>query len=321
MEPYMTDDVATAPDGVVESAAAPASAPAAPATTPAAASEPAKPATGTVLDGVADKAVATPANWPENWRDLVSQDEKERKRLERFSSPAEVWKAQRELEKKLSSGKFKADLPDNPTEEQISAYRKDMGIPEDGKYDVEIGGGFVWSDEDKPNLDFFAKRAHELNMPQGEFKKSLQVYADLQNKALADMAERDKAVWKETEDNLRAEWGHEFRANMNMLERMFPPEIVEEVFTARGPSGVKLGGSKEFLNFLVGFMKKYAPDETIVPGGAGNEAAESELSKLDEEFKNDYPNFIRNEAKYKRWSDLKEAKIIREQRERKGRAA
>ena len=135
------------------------------------------------------------------------------------------------------------------------------------------------------------------------------------------MAERDNAVWKETEDSLRAEWGHEFRANMNMLERMFPPEIVEEVFTARGPSGVKLGGSKEFLNFLVGFMKKYAPDETIVPGGAGNEVAESEFKKLDEDMKNNYDAFMRDKDKYNRWSELKDAKTIREQRERKGRAA
>jgi hypothetical protein len=170
-------------------------------------------------------------------------------------------------------------------------------------------------------LDFFAQRAYELNIPQGEFKKSLQIYADMQNKAMAETAERDKAIWLETEDALRAEWGHEFRANMTMLERMFPPEIVEDVFTARGGvSGVKLGGSKEFLNFLVGFMKKYAPEETIIPGGADNAAAESEFERLDSEFKNDYPNFIRDQKKYARWSELKDARTLREQRQR-GRAA
>jgi hypothetical protein len=320
MEPYMTEEVQAAPDAGAESTAAPASTPAVPAA-PAATPEMAKPGTGTVLDGVSDKPVATPANWPENWRDLVSQDEKERKGLDRYATPADIWKKARELEKKISTGKFKADLPEKPTEEQLAAYRKDMGIPEDGKYDVEIGGGFVWADEDKPNLEFFAKRAHELNMPQGEFKKSLQVYADLQNKALADMADRDNAVWKETEDSLRAEWGHEFRANMNMLERMFPPEIVEEVFTARGPSGVKLGGNKEVLNFLAGFMKKYAPEETIVPGGAGNAAAESEFEALDRELAENPPQFQRDPKKWARWSELHEAKTIREQRERKGRAA
>jgi hypothetical protein len=318
----MTEEVTAAPETGAESTAAPASPGSTPAAAPdAPAAEQTKAPTGTVLDGVDDKPTAAPANWPDNWRDLVSQDEKERKGLDRYASPADIWKKARELEKKLSSGKFRAELPEKPTDEQLAAYRKDMGIPEDGKYDVEIGGGFVWADEDKPALDFFAQRAHELNIPQSEFKKSLQIYADMQNKAMAETAERDKAVWRETEDALRAEMGHEFRANMTMLERMFPPEIAEDVFTARGGvSGVKLGGSKEFLNFLVGFMKKYAPEETIIPGGADNAAAESEFERLDNEFKNDYPNFIRDQKKYARWSELKDARTLREQRQR-GRAA
>lgn len=313
----MTEEVTAAPETGAESTPAPAATTAA----PTAGTEPAKAPTGTVLDGVEDKPAAAPANWPENWRDLVSQDEKERKGLDRYASPADIWKKARELEKKLSSGKFRSELPEKPTEEQLAAYRKDMGIPEDGKYDVELGGGNVWSEDDKPALEFFAKRAHELNIPQSEFKKSLSIYWDMQQEAIAKTAEQDKAIWLETEDALRAEWGHEFRANMTMLERMFPPEIVEDVFTARGGvSGVKLGGSKEFLNFLVGFMKKYAPEETIVPGGADNAAAESEFERLDNEFKNDYPNFIRDQKKYARWSELKDARMLREQRQR-GRAA
>lgn len=322
----MTDDVTTAPAGGAESASAPASTPETSSAPAAAATEPAKTPTGTVLDGVSDKPAAAPATWPENWRDeMAGGDEKERKRLERFASPADVYKSNRELEKKLSSGKFKVDLPEKPTDEQLAAYRKEMGIPEDGKYDTEIGGGFVWSDDDKPNLDFFAKRAYELNIPQGEFKKSLQIYADLQHKELTDTAERDDREWKATQDALRAEWGHEFRSNMNMLESIFPPELLQPVYTARitnpdGSLGPKLGGSKEFLNFLVGFMRKYAPDETIIPGGADNSAIESEFEALDNEFKKDYPNFIRDKKKYGRWSELKDAKARREQRER-GRAA
>lgn len=306
----MTEETTTAPEAGADSTATPAAAQETQNTQTA--QETQKPPTGTVLDGVNDKPVSAPVTWPENWRDeMAGGDEKERKRLDRFASPADVYKSNREMEKKLSSGKFRADLPEKPTEEQLAAYRKEMGIPEDGKYDVEIGGGFVWSDEDKPALDFFAQRAHELNIPQGEFKKSLQIYADLQNKAVAETVERDKAVWKETEDALRAEWGHEFRANMTMLERMFPPEIVEDVFTARGGvSGVKLGGSKEFLNFLVGFMKKYAPEETIIPGGDPG-AADNELEALEKEMKSDWDAFMRDSAKYERWTKLKDARTAR----------
>lgn len=320
----MTEEVTTAPEAGADSTAAPAAAkPAAP-TAPAGA-EPAKAPTGTILDGVNDKPTAAPVNWPDNWRDLVSQDEKERKGLDRYASPADIWKKARELEKKLSSGKFRSELPEKPTDEQLAVYRKDMGIPEDGKYDTEIGGGFVWADEDKPALDFFAQRAHELNIPQSEFKKSLQIYADLQNKVMAETAERDKAAWKETEDALHAEWGHEFRGNMNMLENIFPPELAWAIYNARatnedGSLGPKLGGSKEFLSFLVGFMKKYAPEETIIPGGPDNAAAESEFERLDNEFKNNYDAFIRDQKKYARWSELKDARTLREQRQR-GRAA
>ncbi len=155
----MTEETTAAPVSGAETTAAPASTPATTSAPAAPASDPPKTPTGTVLDGVSDTPVAAPVTWPENWRDeMAGGDEKERKRLERFASPADVYKSNRELEKKLSTGKFKVDLPENPTEEQIAAYRKDMGIPEDGKYDTEIGGGFVWSDDDKPALDFFAKR-------------------------------------------------------------------------------------------------------------------------------------------------------------------
>ena len=153
------------------------------------------------------------------------------------------------------------------------------------------------------------------------FRSAVAVYADAQRNAQTATAEQDGVNWRQVEDDLRAEWGHEYRANMNVLLNFFPEDLVEEVFTGRGGvSGVKLGGHKRFMEHIVGIMKKYAPDETIVPGGADNSAAESEFDALDTEFKNDYPNFIRDKKKYDRWSALKDVKSRREQRER-GRAA
>ena len=83
----------------------------------------------------ADADTTKPAD---DWRTrLAGGDEKELKRLSRFASEADVYKAYRELEKKKSSGELKQALSKDATPEQIAEWRKENGIPETpDKYDL-----------------------------------------------------------------------------------------------------------------------------------------------------------------------------------------
>ena len=88
------------------------------------------------------------AKWPDDWREqLAAGDEGLLKQLKRYASPANYAKAGFEAQQRLRAGQAKEPLPENPTPEQITAWRKDNGIPEapDG-YKIEViqkGGRFA----------------------------------------------------------------------------------------------------------------------------------------------------------------------------------
>ena len=167
-------------------------------------------AKGTIAEGNAtDKPVASPADWPEDWRiKLAGEDKSYLKTLDRFNSPADLAKAYRDAQQRLSSGNLKPTLPDNPSEDELKAWRTANGVPETpDKYELELGNGFVWSEADKPLLDDFAKYAHERNLPAGQVKDVLGWYASIQERQLAAREEADERFHQQSEDSLRSEWG------------------------------------------------------------------------------------------------------------------
>lgn len=229
----------------------------------------------TLLAGdIQDKPVAAPTDWPADWRDkFAGGDDKAKTRLARFGSPLDIFKSFRELEAKLSSGKVRSELPENPTEEQLSAYRRDNGIPEDGKYDTDLGGGFVWADGDKQTLDDFSKFAHDANMPQSEFKKSLAWYATFQQRQQETVAERDQQFRAQSEDALRQEFGAEFRRNVNAVGALIgsmPEDVRGSFLLARMPDGRLIGDHPEVIRFLARTALELNPAATVIPGHSGD---------------------------------------------------
>ncbi|MGD9659607.1 MAG: hypothetical protein AB7U61_18530, partial [Methylocystis sp.] len=76
------------------------------------------------------------------------------KRLERFNGPRDIVDSFLEADKKIRGGKIKTAFPDNATPEQITAWRKENGIPEtpDG-YDIKnLGDGYVVGEADMPRV-------------------------------------------------------------------------------------------------------------------------------------------------------------------------
>lgn len=233
------------------------------------------PADNTILGNeISDKPVAAPSDWPEDWRKrLAGDDEKRLKRLERFTNPGDIAKSFFEAESALSKRAELPKLPENATEKQIEEYRKAVGVPLDGKYDIELGNGFVWSDADKPLLDDFQKYALEANMPQGEVKKTLAWYATLQQKQAEQIAQRDQEFKDASDAQLREMYGADYRRNLNaakaMIERL-PAEVAGDLLNARTPSGKLIGASPEIIDFLVKSMFEINPASTVVPASGGD---------------------------------------------------
>lgn len=242
------------------------------------------PPTLAAVDPTPDPAPVEP-KWRDDWRSvLAGEDEKEAKRLERFKAPEDIYSSYRELEKKLSSGEYTKPLPKDANEEDVAKWRKDNGIPEkfDGYY--EGLGDLVIGDEDKPIFDdFFESVIHKHNLPPEMAKEVAGWYYDLQKSEQDANFMQDNQQKKQVEDELREEWGSDYRVNvsmgLNLVDRL-PESVRDLVKNTRLPGGQALLNNKDFWGWLVGIERQINPSSTLVP--AGSDPLQATESRLDE---------------------------------------
>ena len=245
-------------------------------------------------DEATDAATEVAPDWPDDWRDkLAKGDEKARKRLDRFQSPADVLKSWQALEQKMSSGDVKSKLPDNATDEQITAYRKDNGIPEtfDG-YLADLPDGLVIGDDDKDMVNSYLERVHGKNADPSVVQETLNWYYDLQEEQIAAQAESDKSNLRDGEDEIRAEWGAEFRANQNAIRAYgdtMPEGLFETMVQARGPDGRILGHNPDFMRQMARLASEANPAGFVSPAGGGSqvESVKSEIASIEKVMRDD----------------------------------
>lgn len=224
---------------------------------------------------VVDKLAAAPADWPEDWREkMASGDEKLLGRLKRFNSPNDVTKSWLHADKKISEGAVKVPLPENATPEQLSVWRKDNGIPEAPEgYDLALDGGYVVGEADKPLVGEFVKEMHGVNADPRSVKAGLTAYYKILESQQIKQAEKDTDFKKAAEDELRTEWGGEFRSHMNGITSLMdqaPAGVADNVFGARLADGTRLGDNPAALRWLAGIARELNPAASVVPGSGRN---------------------------------------------------
>ena len=220
-------------------------------------------------------AASPPADWPADWRIKAAGGDAElAKQLERFSSPADLAKAQREAQKKISAGFKSPTLPPNATPEQQKEYREQLGIPEkpDG-YKLELGDGRVVGAEDKPFVDQIVSKLHGQNATPAEVNRAVGLYFDLQEAETTARSEADVSQRAAVEDALRRELGEEYRPHVNAVKGFLstlPNGLGEQLRNARMPDGTAMFNAPGMLRFFMDLSKQLNPAATIVPGAAGN---------------------------------------------------
>jgi hypothetical protein len=227
-------------------------------------------------DPANDKAVTTPADWPEDWRDkFAGQDEKLRARLNRFQSPLNVLKSWREAEAKLSSGEYRRPLPSDAKPEDVAAWRKENGIPEKpDDYEFKLEGGIVPSEADKPMLDAFKGFVHSNNIPPGDASRYVNWYFQQQEQVAVQQQHADKVHRETVTEELRSDWGSEYRSNINAIQNFLqstaPDGLAETLYGARGPDGRMLGDNPNVLRWLTALARENAPGAGLIPAGSSN---------------------------------------------------
>jgi hypothetical protein len=250
-------------------------------------------------DGKAAEAPEAKGYWPEDWRTrLAGEDEKLLKRLERFDSPAAILKSMRALEQKLSSGDLKKAFPAEGTPEEQAEWRAANGIPEAAdKYTPPKIEGVEWSKDDAAVLGDFYTAAHEANLPQAAVDRMGRWYVE----QLAAVQERTYNIDREdkvkVEDHWRAEWGQEYRGNLELMVRLLKdkeainPGLTEALIGARTSDGRRLINNIHFPGFMVGLARQQYGDTHMPTGSAALSAHNSRKAELEKIMKTDYRRY------------------------------
>ena len=321
MSEALADTIATtpAPDGAVSVSGT------TDAVAPAPAADAAPAASGTLLTSEpADKPVIAPADWPEDWRSKVAgEDAKELARLQRMGSPADVWKAYRALEAKISSGQLKQGLKPDATPEEIKTWRAENGLPESPEgYKPQLPNGMIPGEADAPLINGFQKTAHELGMTADQFNKTLAWYYGELDNVQATQVEADKAFRGEAEEVLRAEWGAGYRSEVkgiaNFIEASAPAGLGDMLFNARTPDGKLIGDHPEVLRWLSSLVRTVNPMAKLVPAGSADpmKAGEARISEIEQTMRTDPQAYWKNQAMQDEFGQLLQARETM-----KGRAA
>ena len=212
-------------------------------------------------------------------------------KLARYPSMTEALIAGIAAQDKISSGKYKAPLAQDATDEETAAWRKDNGIPEDAKgYKLVKVQGQEWTEADKPGLDKFLSRMHEKNASQTQVDAALTTYKELIEEAKANHTENLRSLDKEdtqaTREALRGEYEGEFKPAMTLLKRLvddaevFPDDVGKVLANARDPAtGKRLINNPVFAKFLIEYAKdKYGEGSMI--SGDQQAAANSEEQEI-----------------------------------------
>lgn len=217
-------------------------------------------------------------------------DEKALERLKRFNSRADVWKAYRELEGKVTSGQLKSPTPfpkDGKPEEQ-AAWRKANGLPEDAK-GYKLPETISLSEADKPIVESFLNRALGRNLDNETVSDLTTWFFEARAKEAEARTANDRQAWTETQRELKQKWGtEEFEVNKALYSAFLqsaPEGVREAINAARGPDGKKLGGNPAFLEWAVGLARAHniMDSHTIVAGvgTGGMDSVVAEIEKIE----------------------------------------
>lgn len=253
-----------------------------------------------------------------DWRKEIAGDNGEwLKTLERFASPKAMFESYQAMRAKMSSGELRdvKPFPAKGTPEEQAAWRRENNLPtKPEEYDLKFEDGLVIGDEDKPGVDSFLKAAHAANYTPAQAKEAVKWYFDQKDAEAEARQNADKEIAQKTQDALRAEWGGEYRTNMNGIHALLdtaPAGVKDKMMNGRLADGTPIMSDPDTLRFLTGMYRQINPVSTVVPHGDDASMARSiddEIKSIKEVMTKDRPKYNKDEKMQKRYRELLSAK-------------
>ena len=239
-------------------------------------------------------------SWPTDWREqFAGEDKKALKQLQRFTQPADVAKALLAAQQRIRSGEYKRQLGEDATPEQIKEWRKEQGIPDDPKgYELPTLMDGKYDDLDefgKESFDAMRAAFHAENLRPEAAAKIMEVANNLAVKQMERQAEQDAGRMETTEDTLRADWGAEFRKNINLNAHFLNDKLGDtwtNVIEARMPDGTRLADLPAFSKFINEMARMDGGGEVMMTGEvAGAQGIDARIAEIENIMKTDLSKY------------------------------
>lgn len=262
-----------------------------------------------------DPGKKSAGDWPDDWRSrFAGGDESKTARLQRYASPQAIADALIAAQNKLRSGEVKPVLGKDAKPEELAAFREAHGIPETpDKYDIK---DLDIAAEEKPLVEKFLASAHGVHMTPEQVKTSLAAYSEIAEAARNDRAVKDQEAKNAAEDALRAEWGQEYRVNLNLITNLLdaaPEGLRDKLLRGRLADGTPIGSSPEALRFLAGLAREKNPAGVVVPSGVVTaQSVDDEIQKIEKVMRENRTAYNRDEAMQARYRQLIEWRLAQQ---------
>lgn len=248
----------------------------------------------------------------EDWRkQYAGDDEKKLNVLSRYPSQKAALDALFAARNKIAEGD-KTKLPENATDEQKAAYRAEHGIPETPEaYLDNLGEGLVIGDEDKEGWKPVLEELHAENVPQDMINKLVQHKLNADEAAKEARLEADSVAAEQADEELREEWGQDYKANKNMIKNaislFFPEDMHENIENARLADGTPLFATKGGAMAFAEMARKLAPHGTTVNSEGVSDIGTIESNLVDLQKQMGTPAWYQDKAKQKQYQDYVDA--------------
>lgn len=254
-------------------------------------------------------------NGAKDWRaEFAGGDEKLMGYLARVASPKALAERVKRHEDDLKAGRYVKPIDENSSDAEKAAWAKMMGVPETAEaYLEKLPDGLVIGDDDKPAIDAFTKAMHSAGAPKGVVDAALQAYYDIVDEQMGQQEEANTSARTATEDELRGEWGNDYRRNVNALKGFIgglPDGVGDALVEAVGSDGVQIMNKPEVVRWLAALMLDKDPLQTIVPGGGADRATSinEEIAEIERFMRSNRREYNQDSAKQARYRDLLNAR-------------
>lgn len=220
-----------------------------------------------------DTKPTAPQTWPDNWRELAlgeGASEKDLKQLQRIKSPQDLIKVHLDAQEKIRKGIKPLTIDEKSSDEDVAAYRKAVGIPEDvNDYALKFSENMEPTDADNQILGDFKQAAFDQNIPPAQAQSMLDWYEATMETQAQDMAENAQTFRVETTESLRQEWGGEYQSNLNAIKTFLEANLGEsytDLAHKQFTDGTFLGDDPNFLRMMAGPATDHVGPNAIFSG-------------------------------------------------------